>query len=341
MSKSTDEWVLIDTETTGIIDPIYILEIYAQQMEGFKPKGEPLHIYLNHGVPIPQEATAIHGYTNKFIEKVGISPKKAHLSLEEYSKGLPICSHNLGYDWCRCLLPERRRLDLKPALAKGFCTLQLFRRALEFHESYKLTSLKDKYGINHPDDCPSHSAKGDVLTVLEILDKEIAPILASNEISTVKAITDFTKLTPISLCRQKLGLTTNQKGYKEDLNKPLEQIVLETLAETLDLTEIEDRRIQELDAWLSKGTKVNPILSKEVSKIVSQGIIEPDQRIEMLEMIQPMLPLKEKASQKQKNYLRKLGADFNERITKVEASKLIDKIKGEKIKPQKGLITID
>lgn len=336
MSSKDQSWVLLDTETTGIIDPIYILEIYAQRMVGFTPQGPPLHLFINHRVPIPPEATAIHGYTNSFISKMGIDPVQAHKAIEQYSKSSPICSHNLGYDWCRCLIPERRRLNRELKLLKGFCTLQLFRRTLDYQESYKLTSLKEAYKIKHPKDCPSHSAKGDVMTVLEILKSKVIPILEEKNITTLEAIEKLSKTTPISTCRQKLGLSSPY-GKTNDINKPLEQIVLETLADTLDLTEVEDARIVELDKWLSqnKSDKNNTRdqhkeLNKEIRRIVERGIIAPEQRLEMLEMIQPMLPLKELATRKQKEYLANLGANFNKDLTKKDASDLIDEIKGNK-----------
>jgi DNA polymerase III epsilon subunit-like protein len=292
-----------------------------------------LHLYINHGISIPPEATAIHGYTTQFIEEVGIDPRVAHKSLEQYSKSAPICSHNLGYDWCRCILPERRRLNLHPKLQKGFCTLQLFRRTLDYQENYKLTHLKDIYNIQHPKDCPSHSAKGDVLTVLEIFQKQVFPILERHNITSLQAIKSLSKETPISRCRETLGLSAPY--LDSDTNKPLEQIILETLADSLDLTEIEDENIKALDIWLSKSKKISKdkeqnktrTLRERVGKIVSEGIIDTDERIELLEMIQPLLPLKTQATKKQLKYLKTLGVQKTEGLTKEEASKLIDKHK--------------
>lgn len=334
MSTKGQEWVLLDTETTGIIDPIYILEIYGQKMKGLTPVGNPLHLFINHKIPIPPEATAIHGYTNSFISKVGIDPKTAHKIIEEYCSGSPICSHNLGYDWCRCLVPERRRLGREASLHKGFCTLQLFRRTLDYQENYKLTHLKDIYSIKHPENCPSHSAKGDVLTVLEILKQKVFPLLKDHKITTIDEIKNLSKITPISLCRKNLGL--NSPYTTQTINKPVEQIILETLAATLDLTEVEDSKIRELDAWLSLKNPKPKDLNKEIRKIVAQGIIDPDQRFEILEMIQPLLPLKERATSKQLSYLRRLSSDFDENLSKKEASRLIDKLKSN---PKRYTIT--
>lgn len=346
-------WVLLDTETTGIIDPIYILEVYAQKMNGFNPIGDPLHIYINHKIPIPPEATAIHGYTNEFIQRVGINPLKAHAHIEEYCMESPICSHNLGYDWYRCLVPERRRLSLEPKLTKGFCTLQLFRRTLGYKENYRLEYLKSVYNIQNPKDCPNHSAKGDVLTVLKILEKEVFPLLTAKNISSLTQIKELSKKTPISVCRKQLGLESPY--INENSSRSVEQVILETLAQTLDLTEVEDSKIKELDKWLSQKKEnkhKDSQIVKEVSSIISEGIVSPDRRFEILDMIQPLLPnipnitnitntLQTKpqsssnitkATQKQINYLKKLGSNHKklENLSKSQASKLIDEIKGNK-----------
>lgn len=356
-----EQWILLDTETTGIIDPIYILEIYAQKMEGLEPTGEPLHVFLNHNVEIPPESTAIHGYTNEFIAKNGIDPKQAHKLLEEYCQNKPISSHNLGYDWCRCILPERKRLSLPPKLKKGFCTLQLLRRTLDYQETYRLEDLRKSFSLPHQ----SHSAKGDVLTVIDILNQKVKKLLIENNMISIESIKRLSITTPISSCREKLGLNAPKPPI--DTDKPVELIILETLAETLDLTDVEDPKIKELDFWLSQqkrnnsNKKINDI-ANEVKNIVSTGIIAPEKRYELLEMIQPTLPtLEEKnkntkntknrigyktptktqdrapASQKQISYLQALirrgkiqNLLIKENLSKGEASELIDSLKNKK-----------
>ncbi len=34
-------WILLDTETTGLTGPIYVVELAAQRMRGWEPDGEP------------------------------------------------------------------------------------------------------------------------------------------------------------------------------------------------------------------------------------------------------------------------------------------------------------
>jgi len=56
-------WLLLDTETTGISQPVYAVELAAQKMRGWERVGEPFRRLLNHGREIPAEASRVNGYT--------------------------------------------------------------------------------------------------------------------------------------------------------------------------------------------------------------------------------------------------------------------------------------
>ena len=60
--SSDDEWVLVDTETTGLYPPVYAIEIAAQLFRGLTPIGPSFRVILNPGVSIPAAATAVHGF---------------------------------------------------------------------------------------------------------------------------------------------------------------------------------------------------------------------------------------------------------------------------------------
>ena len=124
-------WVIIDTETDGLLDPIHVVEIAAQRMNGWDPVGEKFRVLLNHGVPIPPEATAVHGYTTEFLRQQGEDPLVAHARFREFVGVLPLVAHNLSFDWNRALFQEWLRLGLEPAGQRGFCTLMLSRRLVD------------------------------------------------------------------------------------------------------------------------------------------------------------------------------------------------------------------
>src|SRR6185369_12273484 len=82
-------WVIIDTETDGLLDPIHVVEIAAQRMNGWDPVGEKFRVLLNHGIPIPPEATAVHGYTTEFLKQNGEDPFLAYDRFREFVGDLP------------------------------------------------------------------------------------------------------------------------------------------------------------------------------------------------------------------------------------------------------------
>ena len=67
-------WILLDTETTGLIGPIFVVELAAQRMRGWGPHGEAFQKLLNHNQDIPSEAARVHGYTREILERDGVPP---------------------------------------------------------------------------------------------------------------------------------------------------------------------------------------------------------------------------------------------------------------------------
>src|ERR1039457_6836481 len=119
--KNGAEWLIVDTETDGLMDPIHVVEIAAQRMRGWEPVGEKFRVLLNHNVHIPSAAVAIHGYTEEFLRKNGEEPLRAHAMFRDFAGDLPVVAHNLSFDWNRALYPEWGRLGLAPAGRRGFC----------------------------------------------------------------------------------------------------------------------------------------------------------------------------------------------------------------------------
>ena len=54
--KNTN-WILLDTETTGLNAPVFVVELAAQRMLGWEPLGEPFRKLLNQDEEIPPEAS--------------------------------------------------------------------------------------------------------------------------------------------------------------------------------------------------------------------------------------------------------------------------------------------
>jgi DNA polymerase-3 subunit epsilon len=82
--RNNAEWVIVDTETDGLFAPIHVVEIAAQRMVGWEPRGEPFRVFLDHDVFIPYEALAVHGYTREFLREHGQEPAHAHALFADF-----------------------------------------------------------------------------------------------------------------------------------------------------------------------------------------------------------------------------------------------------------------
>jgi len=190
-------WIIIDTETDGLLDPIHVVEIAAQRMNGWEPIGEKFRVLLNHGVPIPPEATAIHGYTTEFLTRHGEDPFVAHARFREFVGALPLVAHNLSFDWNRALFQEWGRLGLDPIGQRGFCTLMLSRRVVDECKSYRLDALRDAFQLGTED---AHRAFGDVATLVALFARVFRPRLEAGGLETFESIAEFSKRTPVAKC---------------------------------------------------------------------------------------------------------------------------------------------
>ncbi|MEI6035648.1 MAG: exonuclease domain-containing protein [Verrucomicrobiae bacterium] len=71
---NNEQWIILDTETTGLSEPISVVEIAAQRMRGWERDGEPFQILLNHDVPIESQAEAVHGHSRSYLREHGEDP---------------------------------------------------------------------------------------------------------------------------------------------------------------------------------------------------------------------------------------------------------------------------
>jgi DNA polymerase III epsilon subunit-like protein len=229
-SITDQRWVVVDTETNGLDAPIYVVEIAAQLMEGWRPCGDPFQVYLNHDIHIPPQAVAIHGYTREFLREHGMAPVEAHEAFRRYAKNYPLVAHNLSYDWNRALEPEWMRLGLSPVGQRGFCTMLLSRRVLPEVASFRLDGLKSHFRLNAGQ---SHKALADVKTVVQLFAEIIKPRLEFAGLTTFQAWASFSRQLPISKCLLRTNPQQRLNGGKtyylgdqkpENLEQKLEQL---------------------------------------------------------------------------------------------------------------------
>jgi len=194
-------WVIIDTETDGLLDPIHVVELSGQLMEGWERVGEPFQMLLNHDVPIPPEAVAVHGYTREYLRRHGQEPRHVHEAFRDYARDYPLVAHNLSFDWNRCLEPEWTRLGVPRIGRRGFCTMMLARRLVTETSSYRLDVLKQCF---HLTPSQSHQAKNDVMAVVELFETVYRQRLEPAGLDTFESITAFARRTPVAKCRDQV-----------------------------------------------------------------------------------------------------------------------------------------
>jgi DNA polymerase-3 subunit epsilon len=188
--KDGKKWVVVDTETNTLYPPLYVIEIAAQLMEGWTPVGEPFRIFINHRVKIDPDAKSIHGYDEAFLEKNGINPLKAYEEFRNYARDYPLVAHNLAFDWNRALSGEYERLGIPPIGTRGFCTLMLSRRVIPEVDNHRLDTLKEEFELSSG---RSHQALNDVICLVQLISKVIAPRLDRISLETFEMVDKFSK----------------------------------------------------------------------------------------------------------------------------------------------------
>ena len=190
MNQNTP-WILIDTETTGISQPIYAVELAAQKMRGWERDGEPFRRLLNHGREIPAEASRVNGYTREILERDGNPPEEVYRDFAAYAGSLPVVSYHLEYDWDGVLLPEWKRLGIGEIGTRGLCALKLAQRLLDPVPAgnCKLQTLRQYYRLPGRG---AHTALGDVDTVIDLMQQVLRPLAAKRGLETWAALRDFT-----------------------------------------------------------------------------------------------------------------------------------------------------
>lgn len=196
--KNGTRWVIIDTETTGLYDPIYVVELAGQLMEGWRPVGAPFRMLLNHNVPVPWDAVAVHGYTQEYLKAHGAPPPQVYEAFRGYARDYPLVAHNLSYDWNRCLVPEWARLRIPTIGQSGFCTMLLGRRVIPETDGHSLDYLRAYFNLNPGG--RAHQAKHDVGTVVEMFCNLYRPRLERAGLTTFASVAGFSRQTPIAAC---------------------------------------------------------------------------------------------------------------------------------------------
>jgi DNA polymerase-3 subunit epsilon len=157
--------VVMDLETTGKrvhsdrIVEISTLKVFPDGRNETKTRR------LNPGIPIPAEATAIHGITNADVANEK-SFRQIARSLAAYLENCDLCGYNLWSFDLKLLINEFRRADV-PFSTAGRCLVDP-KRIFHQREPRDLSAAVRFYcGMEHEG---AHKAEADTLAALLVLD---------------------------------------------------------------------------------------------------------------------------------------------------------------------------
>lgn len=161
----------IDTETTGTDPETARLVQITMGMSARPGHWQPWTRIINPGIPIPAEATAIHGFTDAKVEGFGVPPTgpltHVYTTLRDTARrGIPVVAHNAPYDLT--VIDRELRRSMGEPLPGGLIVLDslaLFRRFDWRTGGRSLTKLAERHGIVFP----AHDAEADALASLRLL----------------------------------------------------------------------------------------------------------------------------------------------------------------------------
>ncbi|MEV6027462.1 3'-5' exonuclease [Streptomyces sp. NPDC052036] len=168
-----------DTETTGVdveTDRIVSAAVVVQDAPGTRPR--VCRWLVNPGVPVPAEATAVHGLTEEHLQRNGRWPSPVMEEIarelgEQAALGRPLVVMNAPFDLT--LLDRELRRHRASSLDRWFASQPLCvldPRVLDKHlDRYRkgrrtLTDLSAHYGVALEG---AHDAAADALAALEVV----------------------------------------------------------------------------------------------------------------------------------------------------------------------------
>lgn len=111
------------------------------------------HWVLNPGVPVPQEAADIHGYTTERVQAEGVDPAPiletvANRLTDHMAAGLPVVAYNARYD-CTMLNAELARHNLTPVTFRPVVDPFVIDKHVDRYRRGKrtLTAAADHYNV--------------------------------------------------------------------------------------------------------------------------------------------------------------------------------------------------
>lgn len=159
--------VIFDTETTGLNSKDDdIIQIAAVEIVNGLV-GKTFEVYLKTDKSL-QETQPIHGISNEFLQKYGLSAKEGLKKFHEFVNGDHLLAHNLKFDLE--ILKSNNEKYLNGYILKfstdNYDSIDLTRRIYPFLNSYKLKDLIITFGIEGKN---THNALDDVMATVNLI----------------------------------------------------------------------------------------------------------------------------------------------------------------------------
>ena len=191
MTWLNEPLIALDTETTGTDAEAARIVTACIGLAAQPGAWEPAEWRVNPGIPIPAEATVIHGLSDADVADHPSGPDAIEPIWNRLAEvaSIPIVGHNLAYDMTVLDREFRRHLGRGlPGGLRFIDTLVLFRRFDFTTGGRRLETLATRYGIT----LDAHDAVADALASLRILhilagENDLLPLVSVADLQPLQA----------------------------------------------------------------------------------------------------------------------------------------------------------
>ena len=165
MSSSTAEFIILDTETTGLNPELgdALVEIAGQRIRGTTVIDQFCQV-INPGIPCANGAAWVHGMSEEYIFRNGKPIKDVLPAFINFCGQTTLVGHNIIKFDLEFINNHLRQLGMQPMANPVIDTLHLARKKLALR-SYKLGDLAHHFKVEYSD---AHRALRDVEITREI-----------------------------------------------------------------------------------------------------------------------------------------------------------------------------
>lgn len=163
----TEEFVIFDTETTGLYPHLgdVIIELAALRIDKDGKVLDEFQRFINSGIPSHPDTIRIHGLTDQFIAKHGLPPQDVYPAFMSFVGSTTLVGHNIREFDMKFLNRALIQVGLPIAENPLIDTLDLSRAKLPQLGNHKLGTLAAKFGIDYT---KAHRAIEDVKINAEV-----------------------------------------------------------------------------------------------------------------------------------------------------------------------------